>query len=62
MHDRAEDIEKFAAKQLALVELECAAEETAAKEEQQSLTMKQLEEKGVVLSGLVALRRRVRPR
>ena len=53
MHDREYDIELFASKQLELVELECAAEETATKEEQQSLTLKQLEEKGVVLSGLV---------
>ena len=43
MHDREEDIEKFTAKQLELLELECAAEETATQEEQQSLTMKQLE-------------------
>ena len=53
MHDREEDIEKFATKQLELVELECAAEETAAQEEQQSLSLRQLEEKGVVLSGLL---------
>jgi superfamily I DNA and/or RNA helicase len=50
--DRKEDIETFVAKQLELVELECSAEETATKEEQQSMTLKQLEEKGVVLSGL----------
>ena len=43
MNDREEDIEAFTAKQLALVELECAAEETAATEEQQSFTLKQLE-------------------
>ena len=43
MHDREQDIEAFTAKQLALVELECAAEETAAAEEQQSFTLKQLE-------------------
>jgi hypothetical protein len=43
MHDREEDIEAFTAKQLALVELECEAEEAAATEEQQSFTLKQLE-------------------
>ncbi len=49
MHDREQDIEAFTAKQLALVELECAAEETAAAEEQQSFTLKQLEVPGPAL-------------
>ena len=53
MHDREQDIEAFTAKQLALVELECAAEETAAAEEQQSFTLKQLE----VLGPRCSLRR-----
>jgi len=53
MHDREEDIQSFVSKQLELVELECTAEEDATKDEQQSLTFKQLEEKGIVLSGLV---------